>query len=504
MTLETTLKALELSTQDRLSEIDQTLLEEGDVRSILTAYFTECETRPSVVSAIRVPELLYEYLSLPLSDRVELEQFNREFPEYLLGNGDNGSSKKTQNQKVRSLVQKCAWTYQLVQQFDMYLAQRNPFQLFNTGFVRDNKCGKKLHNNAKNTLKHLGGFDYLVQLAAKVRPEIQTYTIFKGVLKIDGVQQILELFDYFGEHRQEGDVFNQDYIRRDPNLKRDKGNIGQNLYASAKDNFKENGGLQHLIDLAAEQRSEVRDYTSKAGILKVDGPRIILRNFEKFLRSRNRYAVFRVTKNSGEGDLVYRQAQKYYKDKGGIDYIMELACQEDSRIKEYLSMEAVVKKDAPEEIIEEFRKWLQRRKPYETFNAKVLGSTTKGRSILSRGRNHLGAWEGFRFLLGITQKLEPEIMKYSTFEAVLREDGPKQFVDMFNFYMENREEGEVFDSSYLRTNKRLREEFSTAGAKLYENALHHFKEQGGIQFIIELAGRDNPELLQHWKYVPRK
>ena len=258
-----------------------------------------------------------------------------------------------------------------------------------------------------------------------------------------------------------------------------------------------------MINLAAEQKPEVRDYTTKAGVLKVDGPKIIIRNFEKFLQHRNRYAVFRVTRNSGEGDLVYRQAQKYYKDQGGIDCIMELACQEDPRIKSYLSMDAVVKKDAPEEIVEEFKEWVERRKPYETFNAKVLSSTTKGRSILSRARNHLGAWEGFRLLLGLAQELEPEIKRYSSFTAVLKEDGSRQLVDMFEFYMKNRENGEVFDTSYLRTNKRLRERFGTSGARLYENALNNFREQGGIQFIAELAARKNPELLQYWNYAQK-
>src|SRR3989338_10379329 len=101
-------------------------------------------------------------------------------------------------------------------------------------------------------------------------------------------------------------------------------------------------------------------------------------------------------------------------------------------------MDAVVKKDAPEEIVEEFKEWVERRKPYETFNAKVLSSTTKGRSILSRAQNHLGALEGFRLLLGLAQELEPKIKRYANFTAVLEEDGPRQLVDMFEFYINNR------------------------------------------------------------------
>lgn len=146
-----------------------------------------------------------------------------------------------------------------------FLQNREEGEVFNSNYWGRNKrlkerfgnLGKNLYGNIKNNLKDEGGLEKIFELANEINPEIKKYTTFKEVLKIDGTNQLLRMFDFYLQNREEGKVFNLSYLQRDKKLKERFGNLGRNLYKNAKDNLKDEGGINHLIQLVSQQRPEI-------------------------------------------------------------------------------------------------------------------------------------------------------------------------------------------------------------------------------------------------------
>ena len=179
MALENILLALELAMKNEFSRISQSMLKDRQVQSTLTAYFVEKEKRQEVISAIIAPELMQDYLDLSLKEREELGLFHKKFPDYLLGKGDEQSSREIKNRNIRRVVQANHWAYQLLQVFDYY-RRNGSSAIFGVGYLTEDKEANKsinnvprnLFQNVNNNFRNEGGMRYIVKLAARENPGI--------------------------------------------------------------------------------------------------------------------------------------------------------------------------------------------------------------------------------------------------------------------------------------------------------------------------------------------
>ncbi len=251
------------------------------------------------------------------------------------------------------------------------------------------------------------------------------------------VQQLLNIFDFYLKNRSEGVVFNTKYLTDNEALNKEFGSLGQRLYVNARNHFKDKGGRGKFIALAAEMNQEIMKYMTSKEVLKIDGPKQLLRIFDFYLKNRKEYDVF---------NLLYLQKDVALKEE--------------------------------------------------------LGSL--GNRLFLKACRSLKDEGGIDTIIALATKVNPEVKKYTTFKEVIKVDGPKQLLRMFDFYLKNRKGDDVFNSIFLTGNEALKEEFGSLGQKLYSNSLRHLKREGGIRFQVKLAAQERPEILEHWKYDERK
>ncbi len=263
MSLEKTLEVLELAMNNKFDGIDESSLENPETEKTLTTYLTESEVRPELLSLIEIPTLMYDYLNLDLEDRQELEKFNQDSSEYLEGERCDGRIiVKIKNKKARSLSQKTRFAKQLLKFFDFYLKNRKELQVFNQSYLRKEfgNNGELLYRNARRNLKQEGDFQHLIQLTTQQRPEIKNYTSKKEVLRSDGTKQLIKFFDFYLGNRDESKKFNPTYLRSNKKFEEKFGKDGEKLYRITQRNFREEGGINYIVQLAAEERPEILEH----------------------------------------------------------------------------------------------------------------------------------------------------------------------------------------------------------------------------------------------------
>lgn len=61
------------------------------------------------------------------------------------------------------------------------------------------------------------------------------------------------------------------------------------------------------------------------------------------------------------------------------------------------------------------------------------------------------------------------------------------------------------NSNYLKKDPKLKSSpHGTLGQKLYANAQRNLTSEGGLDYLIELASQQRPEILEHWQYDLKK
>ncbi len=433
MALEQILKVLDGAMKDRLEEVDTKLLEKRDVQDTLTTFFAEQQTRPELVAQIRAPSLMYEYLHLGLEEREELDEFGKIHLSYFLGEGE-----------------------------ELY---PTPFNLI-----------------------------------------IKSHDSRNFSRKIRCVNQLIKSFAFYFEHRKEGEVFNQNYLSN---------NRRRSLRQRIRRNFRDTG-FERLMSIAAEIKPEIKLYTSPKEIFKIDGPKILVRIFESFLQERKRGQIFStkyVTHFGKLGQNLYSNAQYFHlKSEGGYKRLLKLATLVKPELKDFLDRKSVLKKEGVEDLLEMFDLFLEEREEgtflsgnYFSKNPKIRErfGTLGLRTYHKANRIFLGK-HGLQSLIRCAAKKRPEIKNYISFRDAFKVDGPQQFIRTFEFYLVHRERDEVFNSNYLNNNEKLNTSLKFLGQRLYNNANNNFRKEGGIQYIVRLAAKKRPEILEYWSYDEKK
>jgi hypothetical protein len=701
MSLENILSALKCSMSDNLSELDEELLRDKEVRDSLTAYFVEQDVRPDLVSQITVPSLMRDYLDLSQEEKEELERFRAVNGDYIGGKGEE-IWKPSKSPRINKVIRIQRHISQLLEFFDFYLENREEGETFTTSYLERNKkfnerfgtLGKSVHDRSRRAFKNNGGWDGFIELAKETNPEIGEHTSLEKVFAIDGVNQLIRLFDFYLENRKDGDVFNnsclqkniifgeefgklaqnvvqksqryfrdkgkfdylvkltadqrpeildhwksqseqlgrlediadnsnvgtkeeetladairiptlkkefsdlslenreeierfyenhpeyvggkglelkakslnslvssdegksflrksryvhqmlglfdfylenreedekfnKNFILKNKKLKEKLGRYGRNLYNRIRNNFGSDEGFSMLVELASEQRPEIKHYTSTRELLKIDGTNQLLKIFDFFLENREKMGVFDwnyVRRNSKVkeefGDkirLLGVRARNWLSDEGGPELLFDLAARQKPEILTYRNKGDVKKRNEEDlererreclvtRFLEVFDFYLENREEGEIFNCGYLQGNEKlrerfgfsGNNLYYLSRNVFGG-RGLDGVLELATEKRPEIKRYASMREILLLEGPQQLLRFFDFYLENRDRGEKFSTYYLKSPK-MKKRFGLKGNNLYMNCRNHLREEGGIQYMVKLAAEQRPEILDHWKY----
>ena len=196
MALEETLNILEIAMHGKLDEIDESELKKTDVKDSLITFFAEQEKRPGLVSLIKIPELMHEYLELSLEEREELEQFNITRPTYLKGFPSKDSCYFIGSIKsgvAKKFAIKLKLTKDFLGIFYSYLPDSKQTK-FNTKYIQKKEPG--VYNNSLCYFRGEGHIDYIARIAAKEEPKILDYWMFK-----QSTLSIKDVLKYYIEHQ---------------------------------------------------------------------------------------------------------------------------------------------------------------------------------------------------------------------------------------------------------------------------------------------------------------
>ncbi len=159
-----------------------------------------------------------------------------------------------------------------------------------------------------------------------------------------------------------------------------------------------------------------------------------------------------------------------------------------------------------------FNFYLQNRQEGEVFGVGYLANNATLKKALGRlgWRTCMNAYTkfseegGFDKLVELASEANPKIKLYSDRKEVLKIDGVAQLLRCFDFYLENRKEGVVFNSVYLMRDPTLNKGFGGLGWRITNKSYAHLSEEGGINYLVQLASRERPKILQYWKYDERR
>ena len=97
----------------------------------------------------------------------------------------------------------------------------------------------------------------IVKLAAEQRPEILDYAIPANALKIDGPKQFVRIFDFYMAHGHNGTALSPHYLQTNKELHQELGPLGGTLYDKSRRLLRDEGGINAIVQLAAQQRPEI-------------------------------------------------------------------------------------------------------------------------------------------------------------------------------------------------------------------------------------------------------
>ena len=167
------------------------------------------------------------------------------------------------------------------------------------------------------------------------------YRTFKQVYVIDAPDELAEFFDFYIKNRKPKQFFGSQYIRRDPLLKKEFGNAGENLYCNARKWIE--GGFEQLINATAQKRPELRLHLTPDDVFKIDGPARLVQFLDFYLQNNNGNRAF--TSGYLDGDEKFTKkfralggslvacAKKHL--KGGFDELVHLAAKQRPEILHY-------------------------------------------------------------------------------------------------------------------------------------------------------------------------
>jgi len=401
----------------------------------------------------------------------------------------------------------------------------NPNYLINNPGLKQRfaNLGERLYSNANRNLRDEGGIQHVVEIAAKKDPRILEHWDVDGVYDIDkAVENLLKIFHHYMEH-DKGKKFNPSYLGKDLGLKQRFGNLGRSLYATARNNLKDKGGINEVVRVAAEkdprilkywEKQEKRDHDTDEAVedlLKIFGHYLEHDKDEKFNPNYliNNPGLKQRFGNAGAN--LYERVLNNLKDEGGIQHIVDLAAEKDPRILEHWEKQEYFDTDqAVEDLLKIFGHYLEQNTDRK-FNLNYLRKNKAlnqrfcnlGRRLCDNAKANLKDKGGINEVVRVAAKQDPRILEYWAERSFDVEKGVEDFLKIFEYYLKH-DIDKTFNISYLRRDPGLSKEFRNLGGNLYGNARRNIYGKGGVHHIVDLAARQDPRILEHWRYKGRK
>ncbi len=431
---------------------------------------------------------------------------------------------------------------QLLRLFEYYLAHRREHELFNSTYLLINKnlnkrfhdLGTRLYSRAKRYLSpsRKNGLDLLIELAAEVNPEIKKYRESSELLKVEGTEQLIKMFDAYLVCRKEGDRFTPHYLKENESIKKQFGNLGQKLLGRCW-RFLGIRGFDHLVELASEKRPEIKNYRDRKQLLVIEGAAQLLKIFNFYLEERAQGklegVVFSGTYVRNDpglkqqfgnlGSSIFQKAEKNLSDSGGFQRLLKVASETDVRTRNYQDRKSLFVTEAVPKVIEFFDVYLQEREQerkngqrrlrglvfWSQFLREHEAITAKfgklGMSIYDRACSLLDG--GFSELLSAASRERPIIVEYSRYRELFKIEGREDLIQAFDFYLQNRKDGEILNYTYLAKNILLNKALKNLGKSIVDRAQRNLCNEGGLSYLVQLAAQQRPEILHYWKYSLR-
>jgi adenylate kinase family enzyme len=396
MTLENILQALQSVMKDE--EVDSNLLEDSKARNYLSRYFVEREERPHIITKLTFSSIVKDYLELEIDEKNELNEFAFNFPRYFRME-KNSLRRRLQSEKLRKVVLEEVSAKIVVETFNKYLQTRKPKQIFGPGYITEHGGSSTYITCNKASEK---GMEKIIKIATHKIPKINNYRTPEQLLKVDGPQKIIQIFEKFTKNRKKYEYFGSTYIRN---------NGGKKLYANCLHSLPK--GIEEIIKIASKHKPEIKKYRTRKDIVKIDGIKDIIKIFGKYLKRREPFERFcgKSIQDNG-GKALFSKCSRNI--SGGIIRLIEMAAKEDPRIKTYSSYEGILITDGPVEIIRFFEKF-QEEKPNKGFGIGYILEKEGGVNLYARCRKHLD--NNMNRIIALAAQEVPEILEHWSYRG---------------------------------------------------------------------------------------
>jgi ubiquinone biosynthesis protein Coq4 len=158
------------------------------------------------------------------------------------------------------------------------------------------------------------------------------------------VDTTIVLFDHYLEVKKTWEVFGQKFM----NSRRlnDKFNdVGRKIYVLSSILLKPEGGFRKILEFASKKREEILNYSTFGEVLKTEGPEILTRAFDYFLKNKKdgqRFNTRYLQRNkdlnkalSGLPNRLYKNCLVHLREEGGINCIVERVVEERPEIRDH-------------------------------------------------------------------------------------------------------------------------------------------------------------------------
>lgn len=395
-TLEKKIYFLSLAREGRLHEAKPRDLEEH--AEMLTNYDIERETRPELLAQLTNPAILAEYLESSEEQKREIETFRRMKP-----NWSNSDDRRifANCPDTLNVLRKQKLVNTAVRFFDEFMKKRKPFQMFSLRGLYDGVY--LLFGNSHNFLT----------FAAYERSDILTYSDFIQTFKIDGVRELIDIFDtIYLRKRERYETFTTTFLANPSKegFSRGTGIVRRAWVFEKEGRFK--GGYDSLLRLALETRPDIKEYTHHEGVLRKDMPGHLFEIFKKYKKDRKRFQVFDGTKVLEDKTFPKGSYRSAY---GTWSAFMRECSRQYPELEDYLTPQRLARIDAPQELIEIYDKFMKKRKQGEYFTVTYLLEKDHT-SLYSKIKNYFK--NGICEVISLAARERPEITQYWRYSPI--------------------------------------------------------------------------------------
>ncbi len=334
----------------------------------------------------------------------------------------------------------------------------------------------------------------------------------ESLKKISGVAATLKLFNFFIEKRKNGDMFIPGFfLRKESECNRGvHNNILKHLKKRKVHDSSARNGLEQTINLVAELRPEIKEYTYFKGVCRIDVPKRVAEIFEFYLNNdfgkmsfNSRYIEKKFPKDKGYA--LFLSFRRIFKKEGDIKYLLKLAEKFKPSIAEHWRYRTIFRPSEPEManlFIKAYKHWETYDRERVCFSPAYFSekSTISEIGVNLSGCVYSKLGGDWSVLMKKAAEKEPTILKdwsYLRGRSFSLEETVKIILSGYDHWKKYEKEKNKtkFRPSFFR-NEHFNEVYQNAGMRILK-----WKNRGYFcswDEIIEVAFKTEPGIKEHW------